>query len=356
VSPRRFWIAASLTLAAGTARAQCTPGGPPNPAAAPRTITGIVMDSAHNVLENATVFIIDSAHNVLEHASPRVARAMREARTNAQGIFRIPDLDPGTYRLTVRRIGYEIAIQSYIVTDSGGVARFCLFPDIQSLPAIITSSARGGITGVVGDTALSLVRGADVSVFGENMHAVTDSAGGFFFPVEPGEYTISVKKKGYRPEVVAVRVPKDSGRKVVVWLGSPARNPNGYANEIEAMRVRILMTPAFLYHRVSSEELATSPLNLDQIVRLKAQTGVRDDCEASIAGMGFSLPLYMIDKDDIAMVEVVAPRMTSAGSGQERGITSINGMAPIPNQGQRTGSGTGARMPECPSINVWLKR
>ena len=355
----RFQLGCAAIVSAGvssSALAQCTPGGPPNPPATKRTITGIVMDSAHNVLENATVFIIDSARNVLEVSTPVVGRPKREARTNARGIFQIPDLDPGTYRLTVRRIGYDIAVQSYIVTDSGGVARFCLLPDIQNLPPMVTSVSRGGITGVVGDTTLSLVNGAEVRVLGENMLAMSDSAGGFFFPVKPGEYTISVKKKGYGPQIVAVKVPRDSGRKIVVWLGSPPRNPNSYAAAIEAMRERILMTPAFLYHRVTSEELAQSPLNIDQIVRMKAQTSVRDDCEASIVGMGYTLPLYILDKDDIALLEITSPRMTSAGSGQPRGVTSINGNRPIPNQGQTGGRGSGARIPGCPGISAWMKR
>jgi hypothetical protein len=335
--------------------AQCTPGGPPNPPAVKRAITGIVMDSAHNVLENAAVFIIDSAHNVLEHATPIVARPKREVRTNARGIFQINDLEPGPHRLTVRRIGYDIAVQTYIVTDSGGVARFCLLADVQHLPTVITSVSRGGITGVVGDSALSLVKGAEVRVLGENMFAVSDSAGGFFFPVKPGEYTVSVKKKGYGPQVVTIKVPKDSGRKIVVWLGSPPRNPNSYAEAIEGMRMRILLTPSFLYHRVTSEELALSALNVDQIIRMKAQTVVRDDCEAAIVGLGFTLPLYMLDKDDISMLEIVSPRMTSAGSQQPRGVTSIIGNRPIPNQG-KAARGSGARIPECPTINAWMKR
>jgi hypothetical protein len=140
-----------------------------------------------------------------------------------------------------------------------------------------------------------------------------------------------------------------------VWLGSPPRNPNSYAEAIEGMRMRILLTPSFLYHRVTSEELALSALNVDQIIRMKAQTVVRDDCEAAIVGLGFTLPLHMLDKDDISMLEVVSPRMTSAGSQQPRGVTSINGNRPIPNQG-KAARGSGARMPECPMINAWMKR
>jgi hypothetical protein len=316
------------------------------------------MDSSHRVLENAQVFVIDSAHNMLEHSTFVVARTTRQARTNAQGVFRIVDLDPGTYRLAVRRIGYEIAIQSYVVTDSGGVARFCLFPDIESLPAIISSVSRGGITGVVGDTALALVKGADVRVLGENMMALTDSAGGFFFPAKPGAHTIAVKKKGYGPQVVGVTVPKDSGRKMVIWLGSPPRNPNAYANAIEGMRVNILMTPAFRYHRLTAEQLAESDLTLEQLVRVAGRTNVSDDCEAVIAGTTFSLPLYMLNKEDISLLEIVGAPLTRRRAVGQAGATSINGNAPIPTQGRGTAVSAVAGMhsPDCPGMTAWMKR
>src|SRR5437870_3531798 len=93
-------VSVAFFLSASTIKGQCTPGGPANPPAAKRAITGIVMDSAHNVLENATVFIFDdSAHNVLEQSTIRVARPKREVRTNTRGIFQITDLEPGPYRL-----------------------------------------------------------------------------------------------------------------------------------------------------------------------------------------------------------------------------------------------------------------
>src|SRR5207237_4674819 len=123
------------------------------------------------------------------------------------------------------------------------------------------------------------------------------------------------RKKGYGPQMVGVTVPKDSGRRIVMWLGSPPRNPIAMSNAIEAMRVRILMTPAFRYHRVTAEELANSSLTLDQLVRIRGQTRVLDDCEASIAGTGFSLPLYMLDKQDITLLEIVSPALGRSSRG-----------------------------------------
>jgi hypothetical protein len=323
---------------AEAARAQCTPGGPPNPAATPRTITGIVMDSAHVPLENATVSI----------KKPR-----REVRSNARGIFQLSNLDTGTYELTVRRIGHDIAVQSYIVTDTGGVARFCLFQNIQSLPTVVTAVPRGGITGVVGDTALALVRGAEIRLLGENKLTYTDSAGAFFFPAKPGAYSVAVKKKGYGSQVIGVTLPKDSGRKMVIWLGSPPRNPNKLADHIEGMRVRILMTPAHRYARVTAEDLALSELTMEQLIRVRGRTNIQDDCEALIAGTNFSLPVYMLDKTDIALLEIVGgPLVRRSG---DRGVASMGGNAPIPTQGRGTAMSGLTRPANCPGLIAWMK-
>ena len=330
-----FLIFAATASRAG---AQCTPGGPPNPAAVRRAITGIVMDSAHNVLENAEVMI---------------KRPRRSARTNSQGIFRIADLDTGTYELTVRRIGHDVAVQSYIVTDSGGVARFCLFTEVHALEPVVTSVFRGGISGVVGDTALALVPGAEVRVLGENKLAYSDSGGAFFFDVKPGTYSLAVKKKGYGSQVLGVTVPKDSGRKVVVWLGSPPRNPNKLAEEIEGMRMSILMTPAHRYHRVTAEELAQTDLNMEQLVRVRGRTNVQDDCEAHIAGTNFSLPIYMLNKSEIALLEIVDAPLTRRSG--DRGVTSVGGNASIPTQGRGTAMAGLTPPQNCPSLRAWMK-
>src|SRR5687767_9744417 len=109
----KVWLGAAVAVVscAGSAAAQCTPGGPPSPTAVRGAIVGVVMDTSHNVLENVDVFI-------------RSAR--RSAKSGPQGRFQIPDLEVGIHELTVRRIGYEIAMQKIAVTDSGGIARFCL--------------------------------------------------------------------------------------------------------------------------------------------------------------------------------------------------------------------------------------
>jgi hypothetical protein len=248
---------------------------------------------------------MDTAHNVLDNVEVFIRQPKRQARTNVRGTFALGDLEPGTYELIVRRIGYELALQKYIVTDSGGVARFCLQSEAQGLAAMITSVPRGGLSGVVGDTTYAVVPGAEVRLLGDGKWAITDSAGGFFIPVEKGIYPVMVSKKGYGPQVLSVRVPQDSGRKIAVWLGAPGRNPNTFKLHIEDMRQRILRTPAHRYRQVTSEDLASSELSLVQLVRVAGRGPADDDCEAFVAGTRMQLPLYMFDKNDIAMMEIV---------------------------------------------------
>ena len=123
-----------VSLSPGGASAQCAVGGPLNPPAVPRTIVGIVLDTANVPIEGANVLIRD----------PR-----REVRTGRDGLFRIRDISPGSYDLTVRRIGYEVAVRRYVVSDTGGVARFCLIPEPRGLAPMISSARRAGVGGVM---------------------------------------------------------------------------------------------------------------------------------------------------------------------------------------------------------------
>jgi hypothetical protein len=311
ISTRRIAMAAIFTAAAATtARAQCRPGGPPSPPMERRALVGIVMDSLHEPLADVEVLI----------RAPR-----RQVRTNARGVFKLGGLEPGTYEVTVRRIGYELALQKYVITDSGGVARFCLVAEPRGLAPMVTSVLRGGLSGVVADTAMALVPGAEVRVMGEGLWAVTDSAGEFYIPAEKGTYAVVVTKNGYGQALLSVSIPTDSGRRIAVWLGSRHRNPNSMKLAIDGIRQRIMRTPAHRYKMVTSEDLARSNLSVAQVAQVAARTGVPDDCEAGIGGEQYSLPLYMIDKSEIAMMEIIGQPL------------------------RRT------RVGRCPGLIVWLK-
>jgi hypothetical protein len=319
-------LVGSVLLASG-ARAQCSPGGPPSPAAIKRAMVGIVMDSSHRVLEGVDVLIRDPRRNV---------------KTDAQGRFIFTDLMPGDNELTVRKLGYEIAVQTITVTDSGGVARFCLVPESRALPAMITAAKRTGLGGVIGDSTYAVVSGAEVVVVGAGAHATTDSTGGFFIPLPKGVYAVQVSKKGFGTQLLSVSIPADSGREVAVWLSSPPRNKNRMAANYFDMRHRLAMRTAFSSSLLSAEDLAKTSADFPQTVQQAARLPIDADCEAIIDGGPWTLPFGLIDKSDLALVEVYK----KAPSGP-RGVTSINGAG----TGAQSGPPTRCRV----TVFVWFK-
>lgn len=309
--------------------AQCFPGeGPPNPPAIKNAIVGVVLDWSNQPLENADVIV----------RSPR-----RQARTRADGRFQLMDLDTGTYDVTVRKIGYSIGSRSYVVTDSGGVARFCLAPEPRMLPPSISSVSRGGLTGIIGDSLLKPLPGAEVRAVGAGEHTVTDSAGSFFLDLKRGTYAIMVTKPGFARQLVSVTIPKDSGRQITAFLGSPPRNANRMAMLYDNMRERMIWAVPSRSGIMSNEDLLRTEADLRGAAQKTARVGIADDCEAIVDGGPYSLPVYMIDKRDVAMMEVYAigtPRR-SASSVNSRGATT-----------RQTNSGRGCNA----RIYVWMKR
>ena len=321
---------ALAAVAPSTAAGQCAPGGPPNPAWEKRAIVGLVLDQNHRMLEGADVVI----------RAPR-----RQVKTDAYGQFRLADLDTGTYELTVRRIGYEIALQSYQVTDSGGAARFCLVPDPRGLPAMITSATRAGLSGVIGDSTYQPLRGAEVRAVAEGQRAITDSAGGFHLALKKGTYALVVTKPGFGRQFVSVTIPADSGRQIAVWLGSPERSERRLAAAHEEMRTRMLNAVSNRFGLLSSEDLAKTEANLVGAAQAAARWRVRDDCEAVVDGGPYKLPLYMIDKQDVSLIEIYVPKPPRQVVGS------------IDPRGTGGGGGGGGSPPgqQCPNLYVWTK-
>lgn len=271
--------------------AQCLPGGPATPAAVKQAIVGIVLDQANQPLEDADVFI----------RNPR-----RQARTRADGRFQLMDLDTGVYEVIIRKIGYTIFAWEYVVTDSGGVARVCLARETRILPPSITAVSRGGLSGIIGDSLLKPLPDAEVRAVGAGEHTTTDSSGAFYLDLKRGTYAIVVSKPGYARQLVSVTIPKDSGRQITAFLGSPPRNANRTAAMFDQMRERMLWASPSRSGIMSNEDLLKSDTDLRGAAVKTARAGIADDCPAVIDGGPYVLPLYMIDKRDVAMLEVYA--------------------------------------------------
>jgi hypothetical protein len=289
---RARWILLVLVLGPGSLAAQCFPGGPPNPPAVKGAIAGIVLDRNNQPLENADVVI----------PTPR-----RQVRTRPDGRFQLMDLDTGVYQVIVRKIGYTIISRNYIVTpDSGGVARFCLIPEARILAPTITSVMRGGLSGVIGDSLHQPLPDAEVRAVGAGEHATTDSAGAFYMDLKRGTYAIMISKPGFGRQLMSVTIPKDSGRQITAFLGPPQRNSNRLAANLDAMRERMLMASPSRSGIMSSEELLRSSMDLRAAAQRLSRASVDPECFAVIDGGPYSLPLTVIDKEDVALLEVYA--------------------------------------------------
>ena len=127
-----------------------------------RTISGIVRDTASQTLDGAEVFI------------PSLRRT---TAADTSGRFLFSDIKSGTYDVAVRRLGFFPQTRTVVVTnDSGGRVEFSLVPNRSSLPTVSVTAARGGLSGVIGDTSWRAIAGAEILVSGAR-RAVSDSSG-----------------------------------------------------------------------------------------------------------------------------------------------------------------------------------
>jgi hypothetical protein len=110
-----------------------------------------------------------------------------------------------------------------IVDSLGATGAFAMVPLTQVLRPVVTSVSRGGLSGVVGDTAFNALIGAQVRVLGHAEYAATDSTGAFYIPIRPGSYMVNVMQPGFDYRLVSVIVPPDSGRRIRVTLAPASR-------------------------------------------------------------------------------------------------------------------------------------
>jgi hypothetical protein len=216
------------------------------------------------------------------------------------------------------------------------------------LPPVVTSSPRGGLSGVVGDTAFHLIRGAEVYIVGSGRRARTDSAGTFFLDVMPGSYMVQITGAGFTRRLLSVTIPKDSGRHITVWMiPSKGRADHREADAIESLRSRFLTrrATAQFYTR---EDLSRYKMDwLKPLVVMGAGMPVADDCQALIDGL-WRRPLYSVTMDEVESVEVYPPGSLPALGGsllRTRPPRSIDARG---SQQVHTG-------PTCPTVFVWTR-
>jgi hypothetical protein len=328
----RFWRAllcglAGVALAGASVSAQ-QPAAPKP--AGPKTLVGIVTDTLGNPVDSVELVI---------------SSLKRQAMSKSDGTFRFDDIKPGPYQVLARRLGYYPQVQSATVDDKGGVVSFAILPGIRALPPVVTSVPRGGLSGVIGDTAYNIVSEAQVSVIASDRRTLSDSLGRFSLDLKPGKYMVSVSRPGYRTRLVSVTVPNDSGRRMTVWLTPTNRGQNNRdAMAFDALAARLARRNPVWSNIYTREDINRTGIEDGvQLARLGANKNMDDTCSAIIDGGPRRLPLWAIDAADIEAMETYTtppPRRT---------ITSINRNAPIRGQAQGTTT-CGA------TVFVWLRK
>lgn len=111
------------------------------------TIRGTIFDPQQQVVPGATVVITDESTNVT-----------REAQTDTQGFFEVPNLRPGTYSVAATIAGFSKAQRTGVVLRAASVVRIDLSLAIGSLEDLVTVTAGG--TNIAVDSQ-AIARGLD---------------------------------------------------------------------------------------------------------------------------------------------------------------------------------------------------
>lgn len=310
---------------------------PPKPAG-PKTLVGVVRDTVGNPIDSVELLI---------------ASVKRHSTTGPDGAFRFDDLKSGKYQVLARKLGFYPQVQAATVDDKGAVVSFALVQGVRALPPVVTSVSRGGLSGVIGDTAYDIVEGAQIAVLASDRKALSDSMGRFFLDLGPGRYMVNVTRPGYRSRLVSVTIPNDSGRRMTVWLtpanrGTSARDAFAYDALAQRLENRNVVYDAI----ITREDINRLGIqDGSQLARLSSnsQFGPPDDqCPAIVDGGPVTLPLWAIDAADIEAMETYAPHPKTGA------VTSIGRNRPISTQG----AGSALAQSPCKGVRVfvWLRK
>jgi hypothetical protein len=310
------------------------PEKPRAPPAPPRTVVGIAFDTADVPIDSVEI---------------RIASLQRRTFSDANGAFRFDGVRPGRYDVGARRLGFAPQVRRVTVSnDRGGSATFALLRVGYVLPPVVTSSLRGGLSGVVGDTAFKVIRGADVYVVGGGRRTRTDSTGAFFLDVKPGSYMVQVTGPGFARKLLSVSIPEDSGRHVTVWMAPSRRGADHReAETIEQLRIRFLMRRATARFYTREELNGYNVEWLKQIVVMAAGMPVADECQALVDGL-WRRPVYTLTLDEVESVEVYPPGSIPSAEGS---ILRSRPPRSIDPRGRREVPPG----PTCPAVFVWTR-
>jgi hypothetical protein len=176
-----------------------------------RALYGTVRDEAGAPLVEALVTL---------NASRRDGRRVR---TDSAGTFFFGDLRPGAYELGVLRLGFLPQDSTIDLSQSGQEVTITLQRSPATLDSVRILGRRSSVHGiVVSSRGFTPVPDADVRLMPTSTRTRTGPDGRFAIEdnVRPGAYVLFVKRTSFQTDLMAVRVPPDSGIEVLVTLDS----------------------------------------------------------------------------------------------------------------------------------------
>lgn len=308
-------VLASAFAASVSALHAQTPRAP----ATPNTIVGVVTDTSGMPLQDVDVTVV---------------KLQRSARTRPDGTFRFESVPNGSYEIRARGVGYIAPTQTTMVGKDGAVVAFRMLRFGQALSARVTVASRGGLSGIIGDTAFHAIAGLKVQAVGEPLSATTDSSGAFYMPLKPGKYLLRVDGDGFERQTVGVSIPENEGRQVALWM-TPS---SGSSDNIEAQGLfdmgqrKVRSSPATTRYLSRDELESQGVVDLLALARRWSTGQITVDCTVVLGGTatkltpggqtaGIQVPISQLMTADIEFVEVYLPR-----AGGFRGPTSVNSM------------------------------
>lgn len=263
----------------------------------------------------AVVGIVSASDSTpLPDAQVRLTRDGRAlmARSDDDGSFAFANLAPGTYLLSVRRIGYTSYAQNVVVLDRQSTMRVLLASTREALDTFRVRANFTGVTGVVGAfTTMEALAGASVHLLGARDTLRTGADGRFAFPLPSagGSVALRVTVPGYEPRLMSVTVPRNQRVEVAVLLDSaPDRVSDTYVFADLDKRMRAANARAGIIGRaelidVDAPDLLTA-LQLSTSSNLRGLTASRRSClfVNGIARPG--LPVDAVRIDEVEFIEL----------------------------------------------------
>ena len=245
----------------------------------------------------------------------------RTTRTDDAGEFAFSKVSPGTYSLTVKRLGFEARARSVDVHDGMDSIVIALLR-VATLDTVRIRATNQGIYGAVG-TADSLrpLRSAMVQVIGGSKKIAVDSTGHFYLPIKtPGTYMVRAMSAGYEAQMMSVTVHRDEGVEIALLLDSattPESNrwESAYADMADRMIARRNSSAI-----VSASELRETGYTgiVDALRRSPSfnKAVIRIGSTACVFVDGQPKPGFSIDAFDATQIEAIeAYTASSEGTG-----------------------------------------